>query len=96
MTSHCQGLNLDIVYCNLETLFPCVFSSVNMIDDNPVKTRLSKHSDHPTSDKGNESDTCEVKASECQNDGDMKEKSFVKNDSKTIDEAKIQDKGIFI
>ncbi len=88
---------MDIVYCNLATLFPCVFGSLNTNDGNPVKTRPPKDNGHPASDEEKESDVCDSKSSGCQNDdGCIKEETRVNNESKITDEAKTHEKGIIV
>ncbi|XP_028395212.1 ATPase family AAA domain-containing protein 5-like [Dendronephthya gigantea] len=50
VTSHCQSMNMDILYCNLETILPCVFSSINKARDNPLNPK-------PGDDNGHSFDT---------------------------------------
>ena len=74
---------MDIVYCNLETLFPCVFGSVDTISDNAMKTHPSKGRNHSSLDIEKESDVCGSTFSECQND----------DGRKILDKPKIRKKG---
>ena len=88
---------MDIVYSNLETLFPCVFGSLNTNDGNPVKTHPPKDNGYPASDEEKESDVCDSKSSGYQNDdGCIKEETRVNNESKITDEAKTHERGIIV
>ena len=43
---------MDVVYCNLETLFPCVFPSVHTVDGHAMKTQHSERINQPALEKG--------------------------------------------
>ena len=57
---------MDVVYCNLETLLPCLFGSVNVIPEDSAKTYPSSDSQRPECKTETKRDTCE--SSEYQNE----------------------------
>ena len=84
MTSHCQSLKIDVVYNNLEILFPCMFCSVNKIVDNPMKR------------KKKESDGNKYKSSKLENGRDIEEEASLNKGNIVTEEPTIHDEGIII
>lgn len=83
---------MDIVYCNLKALLPCVFCTINSTDNNLTKTDDPKH---PTNDEGVGVEIIESRASECLNNVEMggSKEGYCSTIAST-DGAKVRDKGI--